>query len=312
MKIYHGLEEFGEATNPVVTVGTFDGVHIGHSKIFERMNRIAREKKGETVVVTFHPHPRLVIHPDSKDLKFINNQERKYDLIESYGIDHLLIIPFTREFASTDAAGFVRNVLVDTIGVKELVVGYDHHFGKNREGSFEELLKLSEKYGFGVEQIPVQDINNIAVSSTKIRNALKEGRIREANELLGYEYSITGKVVPGNKIGRKIGFPTANIELEDEYKLITAIGVYACRVLWNGAMYEGMGNIGFRPTINHSDLTIEVHIFAFDEEIYGDTITIYFVDRIRDEVKFDDLDALAEQLRKDRKTTMDVFIRGKD
>jgi riboflavin kinase/FMN adenylyltransferase len=300
VKIYDGLEGFGKVKNPVVTVGTFDGVHIGHSKIFQTMRKFAGECEGETIVVTFHPHPRLVLHADSKDLKFINTQERKYDLISKNGIDHLVVIPFTKEFAATAADTFVEDILVKKMGVCKLVVGYDHQFGKNREGSFEELLRLSDKHGFGVEQIPAQDIDNIAVSSTKIRKALNEGNIAYANNLLGYEYSITGVVVGGNKIGRKIGFPTANIDLQDEYKLITAIGVYACRILYNGRMYLGMGNIGYRPTINNSDLTIEVHIFDFDEEIYNQTITIFFVDRIRDEVKFKNLDALKEQLTKDR------------
>lgn len=302
MKIYYGIEEFEKVKNPVVTVGTFDGVHIGHSKIFEYMTKMAASCDGETLVLTFHPHPRLVIHPDSKDLKFINTQERKYELIGGYGIDHLIIMPFTRDFASTGAKEFVKNILIDKIGICALVVGYDHQFGKNREGSFVELQRQARQYDFKVAQIPEQDVNNIAVSSTKIRKALKDGNIVLANELLGYEYSITGEVVGGNKIGRKIGFPTANINLKDEYKLITAIGVYACRILRNNKMYLGMGNIGYRPTINNSDLTIEVHIFDFDEEIYGETITIFFVDRIRDEVKFKNLDALRQQLVKDRKT----------
>lgn len=307
MKIYHGLDGFEKVRNPVVTVGTFDGVHVGHSKIFESMKGLAKDCDGETLVITFHPHPRLVIHPDSKNLKFINNQERKYDLIEKNGIDHLVIIPFTKEFASTDASAFVKDTLVEKIGVCKLVVGYDHHFGKNREGSYDELLGLANKFGFKVKQIPAQDIDDIAVSSTKIRNALNAGDIKTANLLLGYEYSITGIVVSGNKIGRKIGFPTANIELQDEYKLITAMGVYACRVLWNGKPYLGMGNIGYRPTINNSDLTIEVHIFDFDIEIYDETITIFFVDRIRDEVKFKDLEALKEQLRLDEETVLGIL-----
>jgi riboflavin kinase/FMN adenylyltransferase len=307
VKIYHGLEGYEKTENAVVTVGTFDGVHVGHSKIFSQMKEIAKDCKGETVVLTFHPHPRLVIHPDSKNLKFINTQERKYDLIEENGIDQLVIIPFTREFAQTDATGFVEDILVNQIGVCELVVGYDHHFGKNRQGSFDELLGLAEQHGFNVKQIPAQDVDNIAVSSTKIRNALNEGNIKTANQLLGYEYSITGPVVGGNKIGRKIGFPTANIDLQDEYKLITAIGVYACRIFYNEEMYHGMGNIGYRPTINNSDLTIEVHIFDFDQEIYGETITIFFVDRIRDEVKFDSLDALKQQLTRDKKTVLGIL-----
>ncbi|MCK5703837.1 MAG: bifunctional riboflavin kinase/FAD synthetase [Cyclobacteriaceae bacterium] len=302
MKIYHGLEAFKKVKNPVVTVGTFDGVHIGHNRIFQRMLKLSESCDGETVVVTFHPHPRLVIHPDSKNLKFINTRDRKYDLIEKYGIDHLVVIPFTPDFAKTDARTFVKNILFDKIGICQLVVGYDHQFGKNREGSFDELIALAHELDFKVEQIPVQDIDNIAISSTKIRNALKEGKIKTANTLLGYEYSITGRVVRGNKIGRKLGFPTANIELEDEYKLITAIGVYACRVLWKDKLFLGMGNIGFRPTINNSDLTIEVNIFDFDKEIYDDVITIYFVDRIRDEVKFKDLNALKMQLIRDSKT----------
>lgn len=307
MKIYHGIEGYEKKGNPVVTVGTFDGVHVGHSKIFSKMKEIAGKCNGETVVVTFHPHPRLVIHPDSIDLKFINTQERKYDLIEQNGIDHLVIIPFTKEFAQTNASGFIEDILVDKIGVCELVVGYDHHFGKDRQGSFNELMGLAAKHGFGIKQVPAQDVGNTSVSSTKIRNALNEGKIKTANQLLGYEYSITGPVVEGNKIGRKIGFPTANIELQDEYKLITAIGVYACRILYNGKMYHGMGNIGYRPTINNSDLTIEVHIFDFDLIIYGETITIYFVDRIRDEVKFENLEALKNQLVKDKKTVQDIL-----
>ena len=307
MKIYDGPEGFEKVKNPVVTVGTFDGVHVGHSKIFRTMRELSKECHGETVVVTFHPHPRLVVHPDSKDLKFINTLERKYDLIEQNGIDHLVIIPFTKEFAATTAEAFIEDILVKQMGVCKLVVGYDHHFGRNREGSFEELMRLADKHKFGVEQIPAQDIDNIAVSSTKIRKALNEGDIRLANDLLGYEYSITGTVVGGNKIGRKIGFPTANIELQDEFKLITAQGVYACRVLHDGKMYHGMGNIGYRPTINNSDLTIEVHIFDFHKDIYGETITIFFVDRIRDEVKFENLDALKQQLVKDRESVKNIL-----
>lgn len=310
MKIYHGLEEFKKVKNPVVTVGTFDGVHLGHDKIFNRMKAVAKNCGGETVVITFHPHPRLVVHPDSKDLKFINTRERKYSLIEEKGIDHLVIIPFTKEFSNTHADTFIEEILVNKIGVHELVVGYDHHFGKNRSGSFDVLTDMLEKYKFGLEQIPARDIDNIAISSTKIRNALKEGDICHANELLGYEYSITGTVVEGNKIGRKIGFPTANIEIKDVYKLIMAMGVYACRVLVNGKMYKGMGNIGYRPTINNSDLTIEVNIFDFDEMIYGETITIFFVDRIRDEVKFENLEALKVQLTADHKTVDKVLGPG--
>lgn len=310
MKIYHGLEAYNKVKNPVVTVGTFDGVHLGHNKIFDRMKAVAKDCEGETVVITFHPHPRLVVHPDSKDLKFINTRERKYSLIEEKGIDHLVIIPFTKEFSNTHADTFIEEILVNKIGVHELVVGYDHHFGKNRAGSFDVLTEMLEKYKFGLEQIPARDIDNIAISSTKIRNALKEGDICHANELLGYEYSITGTVVEGNKIGRKIGFPTANIEIKDVYKLIMAMGVYACRILWNGKMYKGMGNIGYRPTINKSDLTIEVNIFDFDEMIYGETITIFFVDRIRDEVKFENLEALKVQLTADHKTVDKVLGPG--
>lgn len=307
MKIYHGLEEFISIKNPVVTVGTFDGVHLGHHQIFKRMKRIAEKCDGETLVVTFHPHPRLVLHPDSKNLKFINTQERKYQLIEDAGIDHLIIIHFTRDFALNDARTFIKDILYDKIGICQLVVGYDHHFGRNREGSFDELLSLAQELDFKVEQIPVKDIDNIAISSTKIRNALNKGEIKTANTLLGYEYSITGKVVGGNKIGHRIGFPTANTELDDKYKLITANGVYACRIQWKNKKYLGMGNIGYRPTINKSKLTIEVHIFNFDEDIYNDTITIFFVDRIRDEVKFRDLDALKQQLVRDKVTVLGLL-----
>jgi len=264
-----------------------------------------RETGLETVVVTFNPHPRLVIHPDSRNLKFINTQEKKIELIRRSGIENLVIIPFTREFANTPSGDFVKKYLVDTLSVERLFVGYDHHFGKDRQGSFTELKGLGKIHGFLIEEIEVREVEGIAVSSTKIRNALIKGDIKLANALLGYHYSITGKVVSGNKIGRTIGFPTANIDLEDKYKLISANGVYACRIEWNGRLYKGMGNIGFRPTVDRGKLTIEVHIFNFDEEIYGDSICIQFLDRIRDEIEFKNLSALREQLISDKANVTD-------
>ncbi len=310
MKVYRKIKEFREIKNPVVTVGTFDGVHVGHQKIFNKMKELANVVNGETVVVTFHPHPRLIIHSNGKLLKFINTEDKKFALIEKLGIDHLIIINFTKEFAKNSSGDFVKSILVDKVGVKNLVIGYDHHFGKNREGSFENLKAMGTKYGFDVEEVPAQYVHNIAVSSTQIRNALKLGKVFLANEMLGYEYSITGKVVPGKKIGRGIGFPTANIEIQDEYKLISAVGVYSSRVIVDGKTYHGMANIGYRPTVDHGDLTIEVHIFDFDKDIYGQTITISFVERIRDEIKFESLDALKEQLQIDRDEVLNKFSRA--
>ncbi len=302
MKIYKNIDDFKGVKNPIVTIGTFDGVHIGHQKIINRMRDVADKVDGETVLLTFYPHPRLVIHPDSKNLRFINTQIRKIQLLEKAGIDHLIIIPFTREFSKLTSTQFIKEYIFEKIKTHKLIIGYDHHFGKNRLGDFSILYDLGKEYHFEVEKIPAQDVENIAVSSTKIRKALNEGKINIANNLLGYEYSITGTVVMGNKIGRTIGFPTANIEIDDEYKLITANGVYASRVEHDGIMYQGMSNIGVRPTVNHSDLTIEVNIFDFDKEIYGESISIYFVDRIRSEVKFDDLEALKVQLTLDKET----------
>jgi riboflavin kinase/FMN adenylyltransferase len=258
-------------------------------------------------VVTFYPHPRLVIHPDSRNLKFINTQERKYEIISRSGIDHLIIIPFTREFSHFSSAEFVKRYLVDRIRTRRMIVGYDHHFGKDRLGGFNELKGLGTIHGFEVMEVPAMIINGTPVSSTKIRNALVEGNVKLANSLLGYDYSISGKVVFGNRIGRTIGFPTANIDIEDEYKLISAVGVYACRVDFHGRTFKGMGNIGYRPTIAVGNLTIEVNIFDFDEDIYGEHITIYFLERIRDEIKFENISALRDQLTRDRARALEIL-----
>ncbi len=307
MKIYHHIDEFKNVNNPIVTIGTFDGVHLGHRKIFQKMKDDADKHQGETVVITFYPHPRLVLHADSKNLKFINTQEKKVRLLEKAGINHLIIIEFTREFSRLNSANFIKEYLLEKIQTKKLIIGYDHHFGKNRLGDFSTLYDLGYKYGFEVEKIPVQNVENVAISSTKIRKALNEGKIKKANALLGYDYSITGTVVGGHKIGRTIGFPTANIDLEDKYKLITANGVYACRIEYEGKVYKGMGNVGLRPTVNHSNLTIEVNIFDFDKEIYGESITIYFIDRIRSEIKFENLAGLRNQLTKDKVTVLAIL-----
>ena len=300
MKIYRNINDFKNVDYPVVTVGTFDGVHLGHQKIFKKMTELAQANNGETVVLTFAPHPRIILYSDSKNLKFINTQKRKFELLEKAGVDHLIIIPFTKDFSKISSKDFIKTKLVEKLKVKKLVIGYNHHFGKNRQGNFNNLFKFSNSLGFQVEEIPEQDVKNIAVSSTKIRNALINGDIKTANAFLGYEYSIMGKVVKGNEIGRKIGFPTANIQIEDKYKLIAAQGVYACKVEWKGQIFKGMGNIGTRPTLEQHKLTTEVHIFNFDKEIYNDNITIFFLDRVRDEIKFSDLNALRNRLLKDK------------
>ncbi len=307
MKVYHGIQEFKPIEHPIVTIGTFDGVHLGHQAIFDRMKEEAARRQGETVLITFSPHPRLVLYADSQDLKFINTQAKKLDQIEKAGIDHLIIIPFTREFAKNSSRDFIADYVVKYVHPEMIIIGYDHHFGKNREGNIELLESLREAYHYEVIQVPPLFVDGQPVCSTRIRNLLNSGDLKEANKMLGYEYSLTGEVIHGNSIGHKLGFPTANIRIPNEFKLIAANGVYACRVLIDGTLYKGMSNIGVRPTIDHGELAIEINIFDFNQDLYGETITIFFVARLRDEVKFDTLDALKEQLVKDQAQSLSIL-----
>ncbi|SMO33945.1 bifunctional riboflavin kinase/FAD synthetase [Solitalea koreensis] len=299
MKIYKSLEEFDKVNNPVVTLGTFDGVHFGHRKILQRLLEIAHNTQGETVILTFFPHPRMILHPEDENLKLINTMDEKIQLLEAAGIDHLLIIPFTRDFSNLTSKEFIKKILVDTIETKKLVIGYDHRFGKDREGSFEHLKQFGPKYGFDVEEISEQDVNDVAVSSTRIRNALFSGDVKTANEFLGYNYLLKGKVVKGDQIGRKIGFPTANLFIEETYKLIPSDGIYAVKVHTENETYGGMLYIGHRPTINGMTRNIEVNIFNFDQDIYNQKITLEFVSYLRGDIKFDGLPALKVQLTQD-------------
>ena len=307
MRIYRDVDEFRGVDIPVVTVGTFDGVHLGHQKIINRLKESAREIGGQTVVITFEPHPRSVIYADSWNLKLINSPAKKIELLEKTGIDHLVILPFTKEFAGMTSFEFIRNILADKIKMNRIVVGFDHHFGKDRLGNHRSLRSFGEDLGFEVEEVAPLYVDGVAVSSSKIRTALNEGNIRLANRYLGYTYSIQGKVIPGFRVGREMGFPTANIEVDDSLKLITASGVYACRIQWQGMEFLGMGNIGNRPTFNRKDHTIEVHIFDFNHEIYGDLLVIGWVDRIRDEIKFSDPEALRRQLEHDRLNVVQIL-----
>ncbi|HEY8936469.1 MAG TPA: bifunctional riboflavin kinase/FAD synthetase [Cyclobacteriaceae bacterium] len=300
MKIYHGIDDFVRLDYAVVTSGTFDGVHAGHHQILQRLQEIAIQNNGETVVITFWPHPRLVLHPEDDSLKLLNTFEEKAELLKEHGVKHLIRIPFTKEFSQLTSEEFIEKILVSTIGTKKLVIGYDHRFGKNREGSFEQLKLNAPKYGFDVEEIPRQDIDHVGVSSTKIRHALETGDLETANHLIGRPYSVTGRVVKGDKIGRLLGFPTANIEVDTKYKLIPADGIYAVTVGYENNIFKGMLYIGNRPTINGLQRNIEVNIFDFDKEIYGESITVYFHTLIRGDIKFNDLEELKLQLHKDK------------
>ncbi len=315
MKVYRGLEKFKRLPNAVVTSGTFDGVHIGHQKILARLKKIAETTNGETVLITYWPHPRLVLGNDNS-IKLITAFEEKIKLLRRFGLDHLIIIEFTKEFAKTTSSDFIKNILVDKIGTKTLVIGYDHRFGHNREGSFKALSANAGTYGFTVEEIPQQEIHHIAVSSTKIRNHLSQGEIHISNQYLGYPYCLHGKVVKGNQLGRKLGFPTANIQVNSTLKLIPSVGSYAVKVELEDNVYDGMLNIGIRPTLNTNPneskppLTIEAHIFNFDADIYGKEITIKFIKLIRKEEKFDSIDELKNQLLLDKEKSTQILLKS--
>jgi riboflavin kinase / FMN adenylyltransferase len=309
LNIYKSISDI-KIQNPVATIGIFDGVHIAHKKIFKRLTDTAGIKNGKSLIVTLWPHPRTFFHSDSEPIKFITTLEEKIELIEKTGIDNLLILPFNKEMAETSFEDFVSKILVNGLGICHLIVGFNHHFGKNREGNFEKLESLSKKYKFGLEQLKPVILNSENVSSSVIRNFILSGDIGNANKFLGYLFSLTGKVVEGNKIGRKIGFPTANIQLIDSHKIIPGNGVYAVEVkLDNNLKIKGMMNIGYRPTLSEEkpEKTIEVHMIDHNEDLYNKIITISFIDRIRDEKKFNNIEELKTQLENDRNVIRNIL-----
>ncbi|WP_299824572.1 bifunctional riboflavin kinase/FAD synthetase [uncultured Pontibacter sp.] len=308
MEVIRDIAAFPHLSFPVVTSGTFDGVHIGHQKILKRVMERARENNGQSVVITFWPHPRLVLFPEDNKLKLLSTIEERIEQLRSFGIDYLLIIPFTKEFSRTSSRTFITDILVKALNTKLLVIGYDHRFGKNREGSFENLKARSSQYGFEVEEIPRQDIDDVGVSSTKIRKALENGDIETANLYLGRKYTITSVIVEGDKIGRTIGYPTANLAIPKAPKLIPANGVYAVWAHINGVRNAAMMNIGIRPTVAGKHLTLEVHILDFKEDIYGKSITVEFVEHLRNEKMFGGLEELKTQLAQDESEARKLLL----
>jgi riboflavin kinase/FMN adenylyltransferase len=307
MKVHYNIDEIPTIKNAIVSQGTFDGVHLAHKKIIERLKQIASIKNGETVIITFEPHPRIVLLPLDHGLQLLSTLNEKINLLEKAGVDHLIILPFTKEFSRLSSEQFIRNILVNKIKTNTLVIGYDHRFGKNREGSFEHLKNSASLYEFEVEEIPEQDIDDIAVSSTKIRQALLNNDIQTAQKYLGNSYSLEGNVIKGKQLGRTIGYPTANIEVENSYKLIPQDGVYAVWVWYNKARFGGMLNIGNNPTIKDKGRSIEVNIFNFEKDIYTENLKIEFVSKLRNEEKFDGLDALKNQLHLDKQNAQTIL-----
>ena len=299
MKIFHSINEFHSDKKTILTLGTFDGVHIGHAAILKKLTQNTADGKFESAVLTFFPHPRMVLQGKS-DLKLLNTINEKIDLLQKIGIENLIIHPFDANFSQLSAEEFVKTVLVDQLHIQKIIIGYDHRFGKNRTANIDDLTAFGLKYGFEVEQISAQEINDISISSTKIRTALEDGEINLANEYLGYSYFLSGNVVKGKQLGRTIGFPTANIELEEEYKLVPKNGVYIVAAEIDGKSVYGMMNIGFNPTVQGRKRTIEVHFFDFDLDIYNRHIRVAILQRIRSEEKFESVEFLKIQLGKDK------------
>lgn len=299
LKLFHSINDFHSTKKTILTLGTFDGVHIGHKKILERITQNTENGKYESLVLTFFPHPRMVLQEKS-EIKLLNTIAEKTKLLEATGIENLIIHPFDESFSRLTAEEFVHSILVDQFHIQKIIIGHDHRFGRNRTANIDNLIAYGAEYGFEVEQISAQEIQDVSVSSTKIRKALTEGKMDLANEYLGYDYFLSGKIVKGKQLGRTIGFPTANIEIEEDYKLIPKTGVYAVKALIDQKEIFGMMNIGFNPTVNGQKQTIEVNLFDFDADIYDKEIKVSLLHFLREEQKFGSIDLLKEQLNQDR------------
>lgn len=308
MKTFHSIIDFKSTKQTIATLGTFDGVHLGHRSILNKIIASKNNEELESLVLTFFPHPRMILQQNS-DIKLLNTIEEKASLLENLGIDNLVIQKFDNDFSQLSAEDFVKKVLVDAFNIKKIIIGYDHRFGKNRSADIHDLIQFGEKYDFEVEQISAEEINDVSISSTKIRNALKEGNIILANEFLGYEYNLTGKVVKGKKLGRTIGYPTANVQMTEAYKLIPGEAVYAAFAIIDGQKHFGMLSIGTNPTLGENPVTIEINIFDFSEDIYDKEITIGFIDKIRDQEKFNSLEELKQVLAQDKLQTELIISR---
>ncbi len=308
MVIHNDILSFS-IPRPVLTVGIFDGVHLGHRYILTKLKERARQLNGQSVVLTLWPHPRMVLNQGGNRVKLLNTLEEKKNLLEQAGLDHLIIMPFTTELSQLSSCDFIRDVLVDKCGISHLLIGYNHRFGRDREGDFEKLNDCARQYAFGIEQMEAFQTASGKVSSTGIREFLGKGEIQQANSMLGWDYGFSGNVVGGSKLGSSIGFPTANIIMDEDYKLMPADGVYAVKAELKGELYSGMMNMGSRPTVNDDPAlkTIEVHLFDFDRNIYSERIGIRYVARIRDEQKFQGVEALKRQLGEDRKMALRIL-----
>ena len=304
MKVFRDLNNLPTFTNSVITVGTFDGVHKGHQQILTKLSKKAKELNGESILITFHPHPRFVINPEDKSLKLINTLDEKVKILARYNIDNLVIVAFTKEFSNISATKYINDFLIKNFKPKCIAIGYDHHFGKNRTGNILLLKKFQSKFDYEILKIEKEELEEITISSTKIRKALSEGNVSQATDLMNHEYIIEGIVTKGKQIGRKINFPTANILIEKDYKLVPKNGVYAVRIIHNNQKYKGMLNIGIKPTFTENKKTIEVNIFDFDGNIYGEQICIKFVTFLRNEKKFDSIEKLKNQLIFDKQNAL--------
>jgi riboflavin kinase/FMN adenylyltransferase len=331
MQIYHHINDFKRLKNAVVTIGTFDGVHLGHQQIIKELVEKSKKNGGESVILTFFPHPRMILNPENHELKMINTMAEKANILHRLGVDHLIITPFTRDFSNLSPEAYIKEVLIEQIGMKQMVIGYDHRFGKDRSGGLAQLKQFSELYEYNVTEIPEEDVRDLAVSSTRIRNALNIGDVDVANDLMGHPFTLSGKVIRGDQIGRTLGYPTANLLIEESYKLIPSDGIYAVTIeilesrnknqeLYNpyqptskknlenkSQIYKGMAYIGHRPTINGMSQNIEVNIFDFEGDIYHQNLTLNFLHFIRHDIKFEGLEKLATQLGKDKLATLAYF-----
>lgn len=308
MKVFNGIDSYDEDAPTAITTGTFDGVHLGHKKILDRLNNEARAIDGKSVLVTFFPHPRLVLFPDREGPLLITSMEERIELLKSTGLDHLIIHPFTKEFSRTPALNYVRDLLVGKLHMQRLVIGYDHHFGRNREGSIEALSEMAPVYGFNVTEIPALDVDQVNVSSTKVRNALAQGDIEVVTSYLSYRYFLNGTVVKGHQRGRLLGFPTANLELANPQKIVPSKGVYAVKAEVDGWEKNGLLNIGVNPTFGEENRqTVEVHLLDFNGDIYGKNMKITFIGRLRGEMKFASSEELVTQMELDRERSSAYF-----